>query len=86
MIPILDVSASGRFALGSAIPTVAGAAIYEALAHNTAKIVTPPKLKPTNFPVSAPSSAANIGNVIPKINSFGPSFFISCQLLPAKYP
>jgi hypothetical protein len=42
VIPKLDVIDSDGLASGWAIPTAAGAAIYEALAANTPKIVAPP--------------------------------------------
>ena len=41
-----QVSAKPNFALGKAIETAAGAAIYEADAASTAKSVVPPKLIP----------------------------------------
>ena len=81
---MLDISASGAFASGNPTETAAGAAIYEALAHKTPRIVAPPTESPTRLPPMTPKVPAMIGKIIAKTPTFAPTSLISFQLLPAR--
>ena len=64
--------------------TGAGAAIYEALALKTPRIVAPPTESPTMVPVTTPKVPAKIGKINANTPTIAPTFFISPQLVPAK--
>ncbi len=86
VMPNADAIEIDVFACGTAIRNAAGAAIYEALADNVAKITVPPKEKPTSFPIIAPITEATKGNKIPKAIKNIPFFLRSSILLEAIIP
>lgn len=62
VIPKLLVIDSDGLASGSAIPTAAGAAIYDALAAKTPRTVAPPTDKPARYPPTTPNVPDINGN------------------------
>lgn len=82
--PMLDIKASGAFASGKPTEIAAGAAMYEALAHKTPRMVAPPTESPTKFPTTTPNVPAKIGKMIANTPTIAPTFLISPQLLPAR--
>ena len=82
--PILDINAIVALAFGSATWTAAGAAIYEALAHKTPRIVEPPIYMPIAVPAKTPRTPIINGNKRPKTIKGFPTFRTSEKLNPAK--
>ena len=73
VIPRLLTREREALAFGSAIFTAAGAAIYEALAHRTAKAELPPTLNPNKVPLNAPMAPARSGKAIANIANLAPT-------------
>ena len=86
VIPRLLASVIDGLASGRARRTAAGAAMYDALAHRTPRIMAPPTSIPARVPPSTPAKPASSGKTMAKTTSPGPAWRSAESCRPVSMP